>query len=51
MPVQLQPSPVTECAPNTYREALACALTWRNGWREAEADKAAARELWITPKE
>lgn len=44
MPPQLAPRPVTTCQPRTYREALACAIEWRNGWREAEADKAAARE-------
>ena len=48
MPIELNPTPVTDCAPITYREALACALRWRTGWREAEADKAAARELWLT---
>lgn len=55
MPVELQPTPVADCDPADYRAALACALRWRTGWREAEADKAAARELWLidptTPKE
>lgn len=49
MPASLQPRPVADCQPRTYREAIACGLRWRNGWREAEADKAAARDLWSTP--
>ncbi len=50
IPASLQSRPVAECKPKTYREALACGLIWRTGWREAEADKAAARDT-ITPKE
>lgn len=49
MPASLQPRPVADCQPRTYREAIACGLRWRTGWREAEADKTAARELWLTP--
>lgn len=49
MPAGLQPRPVADCQPRTYRQAIACGLRWRNGWREAEADKAAARDLWSTP--
>ena len=43
MPASLQPRPVADCQPRTYREAIACGLRWRTGWREAEADKTAAR--------
>ena len=50
MPASLQPRPVADCQPRTYREAIACGLRWRTGWREAEADKAAARHMF-TPKE
>ena len=49
MPPQLDPRPVADCPADTYRDALACALRWRQGWAEAEADKAAAREVWAAP--
>lgn len=44
MPASLQPRPVADCQPRTYREAVACGLRWRTGWHEAEADKDAARK-------
>ncbi len=44
MPASLQPRPVADCQPHTYREVIACGLRWRTGWREAEADKDAARK-------
>lgn len=48
MPAELQPRLLPVCDAVDYRAAIACALNWRSAWREAEADKAAARALWLT---
>ena len=50
MPAELHARLLPACDATDYRAALACAFMWRNAWREAEADKAAARELWQAPE-
>lgn len=50
MPASLTERDIAECAATTSREAVRCALRWREGWQQSESDKAAARALWAAPE-